>query len=509
MADENLKRMLTQAMKTPRHFALAVKGSEVALYVSKKPVQGAMLKELKEKIGASKAYQGVCKGGDQGLMFQSTESIPTTLASPLKTHVKDEAGININPKIEKVDTLDPVVDDTPELKVEGGKSKIDVTSRQQQEMNAQATKLQQFLDNFNTQHAAFTQTKLAADQHRSGLLAQINQLKLDLKNAKAETNPDNTKIAAIDKRLKETEKLRQDHFNEWKEAGDKVKEIERLNGEYATLLQQVAAAATFEEKFELLQHGRMQAIDNVRQKMDQVYTETNRKLAILGRTVDTFEKDDSWLNKHPKEQGRVLNEGDWSMAVNDAFIKAGIDQKADFAMITRFKESVLKKIKALLMNPEGRTVDQLKQELRAFVKQEADPALFTGGRYNEGFAVSMVELEQLIDDGYVMMEHDPDGATDESAKGKDWKPTQVMVPSGKGQKIKDELGKAVEARDQRMANRKKQVSEQFAKLVAASKERIQGSQGAMKVVGLIKQALDEDNLDKAEEMLGKLQSALG
>ena len=75
MADDNLKSMLNQAMRSPRHFALAAKGSEVALYVSKKPVQGTMLKELKARVGATKSYEGVCRSGEAGLTFQSLDAM--------------------------------------------------------------------------------------------------------------------------------------------------------------------------------------------------------------------------------------------------------------------------------------------------------------------------------------------------------------------------------------------------------------------------------------------------
>ena len=509
--DPELKKMLTQAMKTPRNFAMTVKGKQIALFLSKKSIKPPMIKEMKARVGATKAFEGVCQKADGGFNFRSLEAIPDTAAVLLKKHVKEETGLTIKPVLLQVDSLVAVDDDGPDFSdVEGASPDIDVEGRMRQELDSQVARLQDFVANFDTKQEELKQQLAAVKAQRTDLQKATKSAVASKKAAQANGAAD---LAPFDARIAAAKKLEDEIFDVFRQAGEDVKAIVKLKAQYEGDLDGYNKAPNFQAKYDLLQTGRQGGIDNVNRKMEEVFAKTERKLAILGRTVDTFEKDDSWLSTHAGQEGRVLNEGDWSMAVNDAFVKAGLNQKAEFAMITKFKDSVLAKIKTLLMNPAGKTVIELKAELRAFIKAEADPALFTGGRHNDGFAVSMVELEQLIDDGYVMMEHDPDGSTDETDKGKDWTgKQQVMVPSGKGQKIKSELADAAEAHEARMVvqRERKRVTELFRDVLGnpVNKTIISKSSGAKASLGRIKAAMDEERFDAAEAELTRLQEAL-
>lgn len=491
-----------------RNFAMAVKGNDIALYLSKKKVPAPMGKELKQRIGATLLIEGVCVEDSTGFVFKTLGKAPS-IASHLKAYIAAESGVTVAPRIETVATLDDVDEgeDSPDLsKVTGGKSGIDVNARAEKEMLAQVQTTRDFVNEAGPKKVEFEKVLAAANTSRKECTAQKMTAQKELRVAKAEQPLDQTKVDAITKDIATLTKNSDALGKEWSDARAKVEEVTKLTKAYSDMLVEFDSLTDFAKKYELMQHGRQKAIDAVREKINKVYAETGRKLVILGRTADTFEGDTSWVSKHPKEGARVLQEDDWSMAVNDAFIKSGLDQKAEFAMISKFKDQVLAKIKDLLKDPGSRTPEDLKKELRAFAKQEGDKALFTGGAYNEGFAVSMIELEQLIDDGYVMMEHDT-GAQDVK-KLKDLKPTPVMVPSGKGQKIKDELAAAVDTRDKRLVEQKKRINAEFVDILKVSNTKIKDSKQALGVVRSIKVAMDENRWDDADTSLGELKGVL-
>jgi hypothetical protein len=382
----------------------------------------------------------------------------------------------------------------------GKNNAIDVQGRQKKELEEQVAKMRAFVKDAATNKAEFekklkdaTEKRLECNSKKSTATKELQALK--------KANPiDQAKVDAVQKDVDTLTKLANDLFNARTEAQNNVAEVQRLTTEYTETLDKfdkMDPVKEFAKRYELMQHGRGEAIANVREKLNKVYEETGRKLVILGRTADTFEGDESWAAKHPKESGRVLQEDDWSMAVNDAFINSGLDQKAEFAMISKFKDSVLAKIKELLHNPGTRTPAELKKELREFAKKEGDKALFTGGKYNEGFAVSMIELEQLIDDGYVMMQHDTGSGV-----------TPVMVPSGKGQKIKEELKGAVAEREKKIEELKKKISEEFKAVLKTSQAKIKVSKDALKHVQAITAALDQNLCVDADKSLKALKAAV-
>ncbi|MEM6372396.1 MAG: hypothetical protein AAF727_06405 [Pseudomonadota bacterium] len=494
--DPELQKMLKQAASAPRNFTMAIKGKDVALFMSKKTIQPPMVKEIKARVGASKTYEGVCQKGDDGMTFKCLEAIPDQAAVPLKSFVKEQTSLTIKPVFQKVDSLTAVDEDGPDFSdVEGGKPDIDVEARKKAELDKQVGDLRNFLATYDTEEGKL-KGKLEAVKTQRATLKKATKDAVAAK--KAEAAKGTTDLAAFDQRIEDARKLEDEIFDKFRTAGEDVKKIKKLQQQYQDDLKAYDAAAGFQAKYDLMQSGRQKAIKSVADKMEEVFARTERSLVILGRTVDTFEGDTSWLATHPGQEERVLHEDDWSMAVNDAFMKAGLDQKADFAMLTKFKDTVLKKVKTLLMNPGAKSKDELKAELRAFIKAEGDPALFTGGRHNDGFAVSMIELEQLIDDGYVMMEHDPDGSKDESDKGKPWTgKEQVMVPSGTGQKIKGELGR-------------KHLSKVVREVLGNpdNKTIIAKSADAKAALGRFKAAFDKEEFAKAEEELETLQKEL-
>lgn len=500
MTDPVLKKNIQQALKQSRNFVLAVKGSDVALFVSKKPIQPAMEKEIKARVKASSTITGVCTGDDGSLAFKSTDSFPPC-GPKLKAFIKAETNLTVDPTLETVASLEAVDEDLELPETTGAKPPIDVDARRHAEIDGQVDKMRAFVASFDTKHAEFEAAYQLVNAKKGTARKAESAARKELKTAQAATPKDDARIAELTTIIADANKV----LDDWSEARGKIQEHSDLKVRYEAAIAFAETEKNFETVYEALQPGRIKAIDAVQAKMEQVFAATNRSLAILGRTKQTFEDESSWAKTHPGEEGRVLAENDWSMAVNDAFMKAGLNQKADFAMITKFKKDVLDKIKSLTLNPEGRTIAELKTELRDFVRAEADPALFTGGSHNDGFAVSMVELEQLLDDGYVMMEHDPDA---QGKKVDDLTKEQVMVPSGQGQKIKADLAGSVEEREARKKIQRKKVNDNFVKLVKRSDKTIKESPKALKVLRGIKQAMDENRWDDADKALSALETAL-
>jgi hypothetical protein len=264
--------------------------------------------------------------------------------------------------------------------------------------------------------------------------ASIDELTAMQKQAKA-VPADSDKFAEAQKILKEVEKTLADV----KVAKSQLSS--ELIAPIKDLLSQVKAETDLKKRYEKLQPGRADDILKMYKQVEKVYADTSRRLVVLGRLKDTH----AWLEgADAKEKGRVLDASNWSISVNDAFMKSGLDQKAEFAMLTKFQDKVKAKVKKLLSEGGTRPVEELITEIREFAKAEADPALWTGKlEHNEGFAVSMRELEQIIRDGYVMQEFDPTGA---EFAGEGQGTQQMMIPKGAGFKIKPELEKAAAAR---------------------------------------------------------------
>ena len=337
-------------------------------------------------------------------------------------------------------------------KVKSEKSLIDVRARQEKEMNGTVDKMKEFVTNFTVNDEGYKSAIAKYTTDLKGFKSEKVGIEKELNAAKAEQPQDSQKITELEGKMTAVEQGNEAANTQKLTASKSRAELKKLNTEYTKTLKDLNSLTSFEEKYDKIMPGRSDDIKQVRANLNNIYEKTGRKMAILGRTDDTFSGTNSWVSKHAGETDRVLHADNWSMAVNDAFMKAGLDQKAQFAMVTKFKDEVKSKIKDLLLNPAGRSPEQIKQAIRDFAKDRIDSALYTGGAHNDGFAVSMIELEQIIDDGYVMMEHDlyevkpapssPGGLKPEAVY------TPVMIPSGKGQKIKEELKQAVAKRAQ-------------------------------------------------------------
>ncbi|MFT5422917.1 MAG: hypothetical protein ACI89L_000686 [Phycisphaerales bacterium] len=126
--DPELETMLKQARKKPRNFAAAMKGSDIALAVSKKAIKSAQIKELKAKVGASKCAVGICQGEGSTMVFRTTDALPDKAAKLLKALIKEEAGLSMKPVIKIVASYDVVDEDDDDPKEAARLKKLEKTT---------------------------------------------------------------------------------------------------------------------------------------------------------------------------------------------------------------------------------------------------------------------------------------------------------------------------------------------------------------------------------------------
>lgn len=500
--DTQLATMMKQAKSSPRNFVLAFNGSKISIFLTKKKISGGMPAAMKQELGGGKVVTGVVSTEGSTTTFKSLDDIPEKLKPIIKGYIKDEAGITVSPKVEKVDSLVEVDEETVVDTGSGGDamSKVDVDGRIATILPKLERQFRDELDAADVNRATYQEQIDRAEEAVAKNKAASALIKSELAAASKASPQDATAISGLTARAKSLVQLGRDLGGQRIDAKGTMKQFEGMIARYTELMRQYDGLGTNEEKYAMLDPGAGSDITTVRTNMKDAMDASDRSLAILGRTSDTIFGDDSWVNTHKGQEGRVLNADNWSMAVNDAFVKAGLDQKADFAMITKFQDAVLAKVKELLMNPGARTKEELKKELRTFVRSAADPALFTGGSHNDGFAVSMIELEQLIDDGYVMMQHDPDGK--EAAGGTGAGSTQVMVPSGTGQKIKAELAEKADI------VRRKQLQASLKSVIVEHRASIAKSDELKRLVAELGVLVKSGDLDEATSHLSSLNAKL-
>jgi hypothetical protein len=385
---------------------------------------------------------GGAKHTDADADDRLTPGKAATSVDALKKRAQSEVGLGDAPKTaSKPTTISPARDidkgfgATPtskDLAVEGeaayrtkgGMSAVDIGAQKAEE-------LRQGIDKYI---ALYAKNLASANEQIAKFTESIDELTAMQKQAKA-VPADNPKYDEAQKILVEVEKTLADI----KIARSQLST--ELVAPVKAILLEAKAETDLHKRYEKLQPGRAADILKIYKQIESVYADTGRRLVVLGRLKDTH----AWLEgAAPTEKGRVLDASSWSLAVNDAFMKSGLDQKAEFALLTKFQEKVKVKLKELLNPKNTKPVEELITEFRAFAKAEADPALWTGNmQHNEGFAVSMREVEQIIRDGYVLQEFDPTGA---EFAGEGQGTQQVMIPKGIGTKIGPELAKAAEAR---------------------------------------------------------------
>lgn len=120
----------------------------------------------------------------------------------------------------------------------------------------------------------------------------------------------------------------------------------------------------------------------------------NKKKLYLGRVDDTTAKR---REKDGKNATRILNTAKWSMPVNFAFMEAGGENKSTFKLATQFEQKVITKLIANNLDGSG---------FVQWIKTEKPKDLYTGSEFNDGLSVLALELEWLIDNGYVFEEKD-------------------------------------------------------------------------------------------------------
>jgi hypothetical protein len=345
---------------------------------------------------------------------------------------------------------------------------------------------------------------------------------------------------------------------EMKEAAKKVSEFDKHTKEYPAMLAAYDAVAVDKPgdsadqvlakqkaRAEAVQGAQLARIKAVREAMAEVYKKTEQKLMILGRLPHTLGSNDptienkSWLKAHEGQgqDGRVLAAKDWSMAVNDAFVKSGLDQKAQVLLATEFNEheekdrgqaydpdvtnNIIKSLSRDVRNiiataDPTKTKQEIKDEVRQLITDKFVVELQGNPKQNEGFSIYMLEIEQLIDDNYVMMIHNPEddgnknpkvnpnalGDGDQVPEGAE----QVMVPSGTGQKIKEELAKAADEKHKSIAAHEDILSDLRAILSDPDKkQRISKDSDATALAKEIVSSVKKERYDLAKTSLAGLQ----
>lgn len=353
-----------------------------------------------------------------------------TLPQDQKLKVTEKtAGKDKEKNVGAYDVGEPHVVDPadPKRKHNKSMSQVDVAKQQTEDVKSAVSDLVNVNNLCNKQLEVYRET--------TGVLTAVSTSVKELQ--KTLTEPD--KLKEAEKLIKDSDKLAADILAEIMNLTEKMSDVKRK-------MEAFKKEKDPQKQYQILQPGSGQTIQDVYQQIEKVYAETNRRLVVLGRCADTL----PWAAKAGEKEGqRVLGGKNWTRAVNDAFMKAGLDQKADFAMVTNYDPRIKSKLKEIIKNPDKKPIEELITQFREFVKGiEADDkfpadkrALWKGDMAkNDGWAVSMIELEQVIRDGYMMMDHDPTGS---EFAGEGSGTNQVMVPKGHGEKLKAELEKGV------------------------------------------------------------------
>lgn len=116
--------------------------------------------------------------------------------------------------------------------------------------------------------------------------------------------------------------------------------------------------------------------------------ETNDAIMVLGRTSDTWSLQ---MTDQEKPRALVVDPTKYSLTANDAFMKAGLDIKARFQLVSEFQTATVEFLKKSGLN---------KVKFLEFVNKvkEAEPGLWNA--QSNSPAVSAREFGQLLDDGY-------------------------------------------------------------------------------------------------------------
>jgi len=95
MPDPNLASKLKQAMSTPAYFAFIARGSAGKLIVDRKKIAAKDVADAKKEIGGGTVFQGLCRGENDALVFETAKEAPGSLAALIKTTIKTDAGLTL------------------------------------------------------------------------------------------------------------------------------------------------------------------------------------------------------------------------------------------------------------------------------------------------------------------------------------------------------------------------------------------------------------------------------
>lgn len=191
---------------------------------------------------------------------------------------------------------------------------------------------------------------------------------------------------------------------EWGEARDRLKTLEGV-------LKGWESKGAGDNAAEGRQNELVKAGEDAYGQAEQSYNKTGKKKLYLGRLLHTTPIKEQKDKEGKGAEKRVLNSGDWSLGVNDAFIGGGIDLQARFKFKTPFS-SEAKEIIANSTSGAG-FLAALQQNTPNTPDDNLYDPLHKNGAYP--ITVTTREIAQLIDANYVF--HDApaaDKAKDES-----------------------------------------------------------------------------------------------
>jgi len=221
----------------------------------------------------------------------------------------------------------------------------------------------------------------------------------DYQKVKGEYDAKKLEFAELDKEKNATPKRwpNGNKMPEWVGAKDRLKTLEGVLKGWES--KGAGGDAAEGRQNELVKAGK-----DVYGQAEQSYNKTGKKKLYLGRLLHTTAIKEQKEKEGKGAEKRVLNSGDWSLGVNDAFIGGGIDLQARFKFKTPFS-SAAKKIIANSTSGAG-----FLAALQQNTPNTPDDNLYDPLHKNGAFPITVTtrEIAQLIDAKYVF--HDAPAA---------------------------------------------------------------------------------------------------
>ncbi len=245
-------------------------------------------------------------------------------------------------------------------------------------ISIEASKLEQFEDIVKRQ----TAKRKAAQDRLTELDVKKKEATEAVKKLKAET-PENKLKPEWKLALESAEKVGVSISQE-------SSPLRKVIGFADDILKKTAAAKTDKEKADaVFAAGKFgDALTELEGSAYKAMMETNDAIMVLGRTSDTWSLQ---MTDQEKPRALVVDPTKYSLTANDAFMKAGLDIKARFQLVSDFQPATVEFLKK-----PGLT----KVKFLEFVNKvkAAEPGLWNA--QSNSPAVSAREFGQLLDDGY-------------------------------------------------------------------------------------------------------------